>query len=50
MTSPDTADLAGKGGLILDAQGASRCFWQPSMPDYHDHECCLLYTSPSPRD
>ena len=23
MTSPDTADLAGKGGLILDAQGAS---------------------------
>ena len=38
MTSPDTADLAGKGGLILDAQGASRCFWQPSMPDYHDHE------------
>ena len=25
-------------GLILDAQGASRCFWQPSMPGYHDHE------------
>ena len=42
MTSPDTADLAGKGGLILDAQGASRCFWQPSMPDYHDHEWLSL--------
>jgi DNA-3-methyladenine glycosylase I len=25
-------------GLILDAQGDRRCFWQPSMPDYHDHE------------
>ncbi|WP_371683088.1 DNA-3-methyladenine glycosylase I [Achromobacter sp. B7] len=25
-------------GLIVDAHGAPRCFWQPSMPDYHDHE------------
>ncbi|MGE8632645.1 MAG: DNA-3-methyladenine glycosylase I, partial [Achromobacter piechaudii] len=25
-------------GLILDAGGEPRCFWQPSMPDYHDHE------------
>ena len=25
-------------GLITDAQGVARCFWQPSMPDYHDHE------------
>ena len=24
--------------LITDGQGAARCFWQPSMPDYHDHE------------
>lgn len=38
MTGADAADAAGKGGLIVDAQGASRCFWQPSMPDYHDHE------------
>ncbi|SEJ73243.1 DNA-3-methyladenine glycosylase I [Achromobacter sp. NFACC18-2] len=25
-------------GLILDGDGVPRCFWQPSMPDYHDHE------------
>ncbi|WP_313388187.1 DNA-3-methyladenine glycosylase I [Achromobacter aegrifaciens] len=25
-------------GLITDEQGVARCFWQPSMPDYHDHE------------
>lgn len=25
-------------GLITDPQGVARCFWQPSMPDYHDHE------------
>ncbi|MFD4837469.1 DNA-3-methyladenine glycosylase I [Achromobacter sp. NPDC058515] len=25
-------------GLILDDRGVPRCFWQPSMPDYHDHE------------
>ncbi|WP_088142509.1 DNA-3-methyladenine glycosylase I [Achromobacter xylosoxidans] len=24
--------------LITDEQGVARCFWQPSMPDYHDHE------------
>lgn len=25
-------------GLIVDADGVARCFWQPTMPDYHDHE------------
>ena len=25
-------------GLITDAAGVARCFWQPSMPDYHDRE------------
>ncbi|CAB3675331.1 DNA-3-methyladenine glycosylase I [Achromobacter denitrificans] len=25
-------------GLITDGAGVARCFWQPSMPDYHDHE------------
>lgn len=25
-------------GLIVDEYGLPRCFWQPSMPDYHDHE------------
>lgn len=25
-------------GLILDDKGVARCFWQPTMPDYHDHE------------
>jgi len=25
-------------GLILDGQGVPRCFWQPAMPHYHDHE------------
>lgn len=25
-------------GLITDERGVARCFWQPSMPDYHDHE------------
>jgi len=24
--------------LITDERGVARCFWQPSMPDYHDHE------------
>ena len=24
--------------LIVDDYGKPRCFWQPSMPDYHDHE------------
>ncbi len=28
----------GNPGLITDGQGVTRCFWQPSMPDYHDHE------------
>lgn len=44
MTMPALEDAAGtppasdKAGLILDAAGAPRCFWQPSMPAYHDHE------------
>ncbi|ADP10121.1 DNA-3-methyladenine glycosylase I [Erwinia sp. Ejp617] len=25
-------------GLILSADGRPCCFWQPSMPDYHDNE------------
>ena len=24
--------------MITDGAGVARCFWQPSMPDYHDHE------------
>lgn len=44
MTMPAREDAAGtspapgKAGLILDAAGVPRCFWQPSMPEYHDHE------------
>lgn len=38
MTAPDVAAAQDKAGLILDAEGVLRCFWQPSMPDYHDHE------------
>ncbi|MEN4921930.1 DNA-3-methyladenine glycosylase I [Achromobacter spanius] len=41
MSAIDQADDGAKGqaaGLILDGQGLPRCFWQPSMPDYHDHE------------
>ena len=33
--SPNPAD---KAGLVWDAHGVPRCFWQPSMADYHDHE------------
>ncbi len=29
---------AANAGLILDGAGVARCFWQPAMPDYHDHE------------
>jgi DNA-3-methyladenine glycosylase I len=25
-------------GLIVAEDGTHRCFWQPSMPDYHDNE------------
>ncbi|SSW70676.1 DNA-3-methyladenine glycosylase 1 [Achromobacter veterisilvae] len=25
-------------GLVTDGEGVARCFWQPSMPDYHDNE------------
>jgi len=38
---PDIADPAAgipDTGLIVDDHGKPRCFWQPSMPDYHDHE------------
>ena len=41
MNAEPQADVVMAGqesGLILDAQGQPRCFWQPSMPDYHDHE------------
>jgi len=28
----------GNSGLVTDGEGVARCFWQPSMPDYHDRE------------
>lgn len=34
--SPDAGSP--DSGLIVDEHGVPRCFWQPSMPDYHDHE------------
>lgn len=27
-----------ESGLIVAEDGTPRCFWQPSMPDYHDNE------------
>ena len=33
MTS-ESSDL----GLVVTPDGALRCYWQPGMPDYHDHE------------
>ncbi|WMD20306.1 DNA-3-methyladenine glycosylase I [Achromobacter seleniivolatilans] len=27
-----------RSGLVHDDHGVARCFWQPSMPAYHDHE------------
>jgi len=44
MTLPDVTAVANspnpadKAGLVWDAHGVPRCFWQPSMADYHDHE------------
>jgi len=35
---PPGSIAAPDAGLIVDDHGVARCFWQPTMPDYHDHE------------